>query len=44
MAVQHRQWVLELTSGLNEEEQQQLMSLLTQLKDSVHEKLAKNDS
>jgi DNA-binding MarR family transcriptional regulator len=44
MATQHREWVLELTDGLNEDEQQALLSLLTQLRDSINEKLAKNDT
>jgi DNA-binding MarR family transcriptional regulator len=44
MAMQHREWVLGLTYGLNEDEQQALLGLLTQLRDSINEKLAKNDT
>lgn len=40
MAEQHRGWVVELTGGLTDEEQQQLFTLLTKLRDSLHEKLA----
>jgi DNA-binding MarR family transcriptional regulator len=43
MALQHREWVHELTGGLEEGEQQELFNLLTHLRDSVNEKLAKND-
>ena len=40
MAEQHRGWVVELTGGLTDEEHQQLFTLLTKLRDSLHEKLA----
>lgn len=44
MAAQHRQWVHGLTDSLDEEAQQALLGLLTQLRDSLNEKLAKNDA
>jgi DNA-binding MarR family transcriptional regulator len=40
MAAQHRDWVVELTSGLTDEEQHQLQVLLTKWRDSIQEKLA----
>ena len=43
MAAQHRTWVAELTDGLTENEQRQLHTLLTTLRDSVQQKLDKND-
>jgi DNA-binding MarR family transcriptional regulator len=43
MASQHREWVHDLTSSLEEEQQQELFNLLTRLRDSLHEKLAKNE-
>jgi DNA-binding MarR family transcriptional regulator len=44
MAAQHQEWMHGLTDGLDEDEQQALLSLLTQLRDSLNEKLAKHDA
>ncbi len=40
MAALHRDWVVDLTGGLTDEEQHQLQGLLTKLRDSIQEKLA----
>ena len=41
MAVQHREWVADLTSGLSDDEQRQLQMLLTKLRDSIQDKLSR---
>ncbi len=43
MAAQHRNWVAALTDGLTDDEQHELQTLLTTLRDSVQQKLDKND-
>jgi DNA-binding MarR family transcriptional regulator len=43
MAVQHREWVLALTDGLDEAEQHQLLELLSQLRDSISKKLENDE-
>ena len=41
MAVQHRDWVDGLITGLEDEEREQLFALLSKLRDLLHEKLEK---